>query len=544
MKIGNTNIPTNNEVIIPFVFDASYKGDALTKRCAEIIGMKDLTGWSVIDTYENLALVHYNPKTDFQKFGRIRGLLLDTESGDIIADSFGYTPIAICDEIIPIDDNVSITDIDGINHKFLLTDKDVYVKRVFEGVVIRVIWYNNKMYRITHKKINPTRSKWGNSKRFLDIYDESNGPTAEQLFDTTKSYSSTCYHFLAVDSSLLVATRQKMTVPYLVYIESQEVILQKPETDIAPGIPTFPLIEKISGTVRESGIYNPRQLNINEVNRYLKYGYYNRYDAPDERQLTGESVIFYKKVDEQIVDVVKVNSTSYEWRSNLRGGNHNIVNQFYSKLNMVYGDIKEESQWKKFKSNLVLFPLYSIDAMKNIYYKDEFNNDEDRKNADHKDVDRKNQGILLIGIPEGFEPTKEMYNTRQSRIHLFWINYMLALPISHQEAALELLENFTTDRNNLVNWLCTIETNIKNVSEPDHCKYIVRIINFARKSAKEAVKDGTNLTQKGQVLNYKAMVKRKIYDLINKERGTSLYAMIREMKHPNLPKKDLDVKEV
>lgn len=513
MEIGNTNIPTVDEVVIPFVFDASYKGDALTKRCAEIIGMSDLTGWSVIDTYENLALVHYNPKTDFQKFGHIRGLLLDTESGDIIADSFGYTPIAIYDEITPTDDAVSITDVDGINHKFLLTDKDVYVKRVFEGVVIRVIWYNNKMYKITHKKINPVRSKWGNSKKFLDIYNESNGPTAEQLFDTTKPYSSTCYHFLAVDGSLLVATRQKVLAPYLVYIESQEVCLQKPEEDVAKGVPTFEMIDKISGTVTTSGIYNPKQLNINQVNRYLKYGYYGKFDAPDERQLTGESVIFYRKVDEVIVDVIKVHSRSYEWRSNLRGGNHNIVNQFYAKLNMVYTDIKEDSQWERLKSNLILFPLYSIDAMKDFY--------------------NQSKGILLIPIDEEFKPDKELYNTRQARIHLFWINYLLALPISHQESALELLENFNNDRENLVKWLCTLEENVKKVSEPEYCKYIVRIINFSRKAGNEAVKDGTNLTQKGKVLNYKAMVRRKIYDLINKERGTSLYVMIREMKNPN-----------
>lgn len=522
MEIGNTNIPTNDEtitteVVMPFVFDASYKGDALTKRCAEIIGMTDLTGWSVIDTFENLALVHYNPKTNFQKFGRIRGLLLDTESGDIIADSFGYTPIAVYDEIVSDNDDVSITDVDGVNHKFLLTDKDVYVKRVFEGVVIRVIWYNNKMYRITHKKIIPTRSKWGNSKRFLNIYDESNGPTAEQLFDTTKPYSSTCYHFLAVDGTLLVATRQKVLAPYLVYIERQEVCLQKSEEDVAIGNPTFTMIEEIKGTVAISGIYNPRQLNINHVNRFLKYGYYGKYDAPDERQLTGESVIFYRKVDEVIVDVVKVNSKSYEWRSNLRGGNHNIVNQFYAKLNMVYGDLKEDSQWEKFKSNLILFPLYSIEIMKSLY--------------------DNSKGILIIGVDENFKSDKEMYNTKQARIHLFWINYVLALPISHQEAALELLDNFTTDRDNLVKWLCTLEENVKKVTEPEYCKYIVRIIYSARKEGNKAVKDGTNLTRKGQVLNYKAMVKRKIYDLINNERGTSLYAMIREMKHPNLTKK-------
>jgi hypothetical protein len=540
MEIGNTNIPTNDEttteVIMPFVFDASYKGDALTKRCAEIIGMKDLTGWSVIDTFENLALVHYNPKTDFQKFGRIRGLLLDTESGDIIADSFGYTPIAVYDEITPIDDVVSITDTDGVNHKFLLTDKDVYVKRVFEGVVIRVIWYNNKMYRITHKKIIPTRSKWGNSKRFLNIYDEANGPTAEQLFDTTKPYSSTCYHFLAVDGTLLVATRQKVLAPYLVYIERQEICLQKPEEDVAIGDPTFSMIEKISGTVSISGIYNPAELNINNVNRFLKSGYYAYKEFNfDERQLTGESVIFYRKVGELIVDVVKVNSKSYEWRSNLRGGNHNIVNQFYAKLNSVYGDIKEDSQWEKFKSNLILFPLYSPDLMKNEYYKRDYLKDDE--DEERKKENRKNEGILILGIEEGYELNRELYNTKQARIHLFWMNYVLALPISHQETALDLLDNFITDRDNLVKWLCTLEENVKKVEEPEYCKYIVRIIYSARKEGNKAVKDGTNLTRKGQVLNYKAMVKRKIYDLINNERGTSLYAMTREMKHPNLPKK-------
>jgi len=519
MEIGNTNIPTADEVVIPFVFDASYKGDELTKRCAEIIGMADLTGWSVIDTYENLALVHYNPKTDFQKFGYIRGLLLDTETGDIIADSFGYTPIAICDQISPVDDVININDVDGVNHKFSLIDKDVYVKRVFEGVVIRVIWYKNKMYKITHKKINPIRSKWGKSKRFLDIYDEANGPTAEQLFDTTKPYSSTCYHFLAVDGSLLVATRQKVLVPYLVFIETQEVSLQKPAEEVAKGISKFEMIDEISATVTIPGIYNPKQLNIKQANRYLKYGYYDKYDAPDEREFTGESVIIYRKVDEVIVDVVKVHSKSYEWRSNFRGGNHNIANQFYARLNMVYPDINELSHWERFKSNLILFPLYSVDAMKDLFNED--------------------NGIIFIGVDKDFKPDKDVYNTKQSRIHLFWINYVLSLPISHQEEALELLNNFYSDKEKLIDWLCKLEDNNKFIKEPEYCKYIVRVVNSARKKANESVKNGTNLSKKGRVIKYKEYVRCKIYDLITNERGTSLYAMIREMKYPNTHKKEL-----
>jgi hypothetical protein len=189
---------------------------------------------------------------------------------------------------------------------------------------------------------------------------------------------------------------------------------------------------------------------------------------------------------------------------------------------MVYGDIKEESEWERFKSNLILFPLYSTDEMRNLFHQA--------------------KGILLIGIDNDFKPDKETYNTRQSRIHLFWINYVLSLPISLQEAALELFDNFIKDRDNLVKWLCTLEDNVKKISEPEYCKYIVRVINFSRKAGNEAIKNGSNLTQKGKVLNYKEMVRNKIYSLINKERGTSLYAMIREMKHPNLPKKEKELK--
>ena len=527
MEIGNTNIPdkdettiiTTDEVVIPFVFEMSYKGDELTRRCADIINMPDITGWKVIDTDENLALVHYNPKTDFQKFGHIRGLILDTENGDMICDSFGYTPIAVCDEITPINDEVVITDQDGITHKFLLTDPGVSVERILEGVMLNITWCNNKMRISTHKKINPTKSKWGNSKKFIDIYKESNGPTAEQLFDTTKPHSSTCYHFIGVDGSLLVATRQKVNVPYLVYIDRQEMCLNKPESDIAIGVPTFPTIDNISGTVNVSGIYKPRSLNINQANRYLKYGYYKAHDASDKRELNGESVIFYKKVDEVIVDVVKVNSTSYEWRSNIRGGNHNVVNQFYAKLNMVYSEIKEESQWARFKSNLILFPLYSVDVMKALFHQ--------------------GKGLLsLTDLEVDFTPTKEMYATRQSRIQLFWINYVLSLPISHQEAALELLDNFIADRNSLIEWLGTLGENVKTVMEPDYDANIVRIISSARREAKKSAKDGTNLTKTGEVLSYKATIRRKIYQLIDKERGKSLYAMIREMKQrPSLSKK-------
>ena len=520
MEVGNTNISSSNEDIIPFVFDGSYKGDEVTKRASEIIGVKDITGWEVIDVYENLALLHYKRDANLRKFGHIRGLVIDLENGDIIANSFGYTPISVANQIDPTDGVISVNDTDGVNHKFTIDDPTVSIKRVFEGVVIRVIWYKGKMYRITHKKINPVKSRWEKSKRFIDIYDEAGGPTADQLFDVNKQYSSTCYHFLAVDSSLLVGTRQKVNVPYLVYIERQEVELTRPEDDIATGVPSFPLINNITGTVNESGIYNPQQLNIEQVNRYLKYGYYTKFECQDERQWSGESVIIYRKVDEMIVDVVKINSISYEWRSNLRGGNPNMRNQFYAKLNMVYRDIDSEERWKILQENLIMFPLYDGDDMKNLY--------------------DQNKGILLIPVDPLFKPKKEIYQTRESRIHLFWINYVLSLPIKHQEDALTFLDQLISDRADLAKSLCVLAFNGEKIKEPEYNKHVVRIVNYSRKSARESTKNGTNLSQKGRVLSYKDMVATIITKLLNKEYGTSLYKMVRDMKYKNDNRKTKD----
>lgn len=528
MEIGNTNISSNNELnneldnddliekILPFEFDYAYKGDEATKRAAEIIDMKDLTGWSIIDTHENLALLHYNPKANMTKFGHIRGILVDLENGDIIANSFGYTPTTISNEIVPTDDNtIDVVDTDGVNHVFPLLDENVHIKQVFEGVVIRVIWYGGKMYRITHKKINPVRSRWGTSKRFITAYEEAKGPTADQLFDTTKPYSSTCYHFLVVDNSLLVGTRQKMSVPYVVYIEKQKMTLQRPDNDIAEGVPTFPLFEKISGTVTKPGIYKPRELSINSANRFLKFGYYiepvqsDELQELDDRQSTGESVIIYRKVDEIITDVIKVNSKSYEWRSNLRGGKPNIKYQFFSRSTMVHAELKDDQTWEKLKSELILFPLYSVDELKSL----------------HNEI-----GVLMIPIQKDHKPTKELYNSRISRLHLFWINYVLSLPINHQKEALNLLDDLHTDRNNLVPWLCTLEMNVKDINENDYNKYIVRIITYARKEAKTRVKNGTNISAKGEIVKEKKLISNLIFKLINKEKGESLYSMIREMK--------------
>lgn len=501
---------TSSDVTIPFVFDGGYKGDELTQKIANILNLPDVHGWSVVDEEEHLVMVHYASAADMNIYGQLRGVLVDTEAGAVVANSFGYTPTAVASELVEVDGHLSVKDQDGHTHVFPMND--VVIKRVFEGVVIRVIWHKSKCYRITHRRINPVRSRWGSSKSFISMYEEAGGPTAEQLFDTTKPYSSTCYDFLVVDQSLLVGTRQKISCPYLVRLAQREMDIKRPADEVAPGLPIFTTTDNIGGIVSEPVIHDPKLLSLDEANSHLKYGYYNGFEVNDTRQLTGEAVIIYRTVDSHVVDIVKVHSPSYEWRVNMRGNNPNINNQFYSLLNIAYIDIDTTEKWEALKQKLIMLPLYDEQSLKDLY--------------------AQNQAILTI--PSG-EVNQEDYDTRDSRIHLLWMNYVLSLPFSVQADALNILSNFRKDRDDLIDWISNIEATTKEIESSELHERVKGLISSSRRLSRERVANGTNYSLKGSHMKLPVIIKSTLRNLINKEKGPSLYNLVRAMKEARKP---------
>lgn len=513
ISIVNTSTGNNGTTpVIPFAFDVTYKGDEITQRAKEILRLPDIHGWSVVDSDEDTALVHYRDNSDKSVYGHIRGLFLDLEVGAIIADSFGYTPTAIDSELSESNGCIIVKDKEGVTHNFLL--EEAIIKRVFEGVVIRVIWRKNKLYRITHKKINPIRSRWGSSRSFIEMYEAAGGPSAEQLFDTTKPYSSTCYDFLVVDQSLLVGTRQKVDSPYIVCLAQRNMDIKRPDDEVAPGKASFVTTNIIGGAVNESIIHDPTRLSLSEANHHLKYGYYSEFHVDDLRQLTGEAVIIYRMTNGAITDIVKVHSPSYEWRLNMRGNNPNIVNQFYSLLNSVYSDINNEEDWDKFKNRFITFPLYNETSLIDLYIQ--------------------NGSILMI--PSG-EVSKDDYSTRDARVHLLWMNYLLSLPPHVQQNALHILTNFKNDRNDVISWLQTLEENTKNIETSELPDRVKGLISSSRRLARGRISNHTNYSAKGSFMKLPLLIKQTIRNLINKENGPSLYGLVRDMKLARNPPK-------
>lgn len=494
----------------PLILDAGYKGDATTSHAAKIIGVQDIHGWEVTDAEEDTAMVHYDDEADMRTQGHLRGIFLDLEVDAIIADSFGYTPTAVASELILKEGKLRIQDIDGVTHVF--DPEEVNIKRVFEGVVIRAIWRKSRLYRITHRTINPVKSRWGGSKSFLTLYDEAGGPTAEQLFDTTKPFSSTCYDFLVVDQALLVGTRQQVNKPYIVLLSAREMDIKRPAEQVAQGRfgtveTTVPITNNIGGSVNASMIHMPSKLSLEEANHHLKFGYYNEFTVDDPRQLTGEAVIVYRMENGAVADVVKVHSPAYDWRVNMRGNNPNAAHQFYCLLNMAYGDVNETEAWETFKKRFILLPAYDEKSLKELY-------------AISK---------ALLTIPTG-DVSSDDYANRDDRIHLLWMNYVLSLPVHLQEVALDFLSQFRKDRNDLIDWLQTFESTTQNIEAAEIPERAKGLISSSRRLARERISKGENYSQKGSYMKLPVLIKSTIRNLVNKENGPSLFGLTRDMK--------------
>jgi hypothetical protein len=493
----------------PLVLDSSYNGDPTTLRVAEILHL-DPSGIEVTDTDGQLAIVHYKKDAPMATYGEVRGIIVNTVTGKVIAKSFGYTDIAVLDSIQVSDGLIAARDQSGVLHEFSQDDCEIHP--VLEGVMLRFYRYDGATRVATHRKItNVGNSRWVIGTPFLTSYNAAGGPKEEEMFDLTKPFSSTVYSFMVISPDLLVGTRQLVNVPYVVYLGQSENELTG--DDVAPGKPSFKFVEKLGGMVNTPQVVRTKQMTVAEANRHLKYGYYNPYDTTDDKLLTGEGVIVFRKEGGIVKDVVRVHSPAYNWRIGLRGNNPNIVHQFYALLSMAYPSIDDVESWERFKKNLVMFELYDEAAMRTELGK---------------------TGMLLT-LPQG-QINKDDYLNRNDRIHLLWINYVLSLPPNFQKQGLDILSNFTGERKAVIEWIQQIESmnrEIDTTSFPDRVKSIIRA---ARMLARDRQKKGQIYTRSGKALSYHIIIKDVIHNLLMKEDGISLFKLVRSWRLAMNPK--------
>ena len=501
------------------MFVPKYTGYNLTLRIMKILNLTSEVGWSVVNTYGNWHLIHYNDDADMTKVGHLRGVLVDVYMGLQIVSSFGYTPTVCTNELVLNDDDeIKLVDDYGVTHTF---GSESMIKRVYDGMILRCAYGNaflgqdfeseSEVIRITHKNIRPIKSRWGNSPFFTQMYKEAGGPLDSEMFDLSKKYSPMCFVFLVVHPKLLMATRQQVSSPYVVLLSINQMWNPNqspfPIEDVELECKyTFGTSPYISADMNKPFVHFPEALSLQQANKHLLTGYYDNVPDMDLRQLPGESLILYKFRNGKVVDIVKVNSLAYQYRFNLRNNDASIYHQFYNLVNHSYTSLSYHTNYVEFKKKFMLFNSHSKDELVNILEK---------------------YGKILH-LAEN-EMSNENRKDRSKILEVIWLNYVHSLPFNMQLEATSFLERFIVERDQVTRWLQAYEAN-QYLDKNHITERGVSLISSARNTATSLVNDKKNLYTKPQD-KYEESVKSVIKNFCQNEYGTSLYALVKKMKN-------------
>jgi len=514
------------------------KSEDIKNTISDIVGIENTAGWEIVDSDpdHNLYLIHHRPEANLSRYGHIRGIVVDTDAKAVICRSFPRTPRIVMDKIEK-GKNGKIHLLDEFKTEHVLDPERIRMKTGFEGTIMHVFKHGGKVYRTTRKRLDLSRSRWGNSKYFTDIYWELGGPSDDDLFDPLSEYSPYCHSFILVHPDLLVSTKDNVGEGYLVYLGPKQ--MWSVEADVSPfkqtdefGEPITKEFQKDSrpnagwidhtlhipdtildinqNTTYQTGsfIFAPENLNIEEANKHLKFGFYPSFensDRLDERLLPGEFIIIEELDDNNAVkNMYRVESPSYAWRSDTRDNDPNLLHRFYELINASYLRYDTPEGKARYKQLFPILTQYDKESVK---------------------TNLENMGIYVVW-PQDIQNPEPDLNTRESRLHNIWQNFLLAIPVHRQYEAINYSDHLNNKRHELINWLYMI-----NNSELDSTLYsrrVIQIINPAREFAKRAIHQGKDFKY-GKKLNFKQLTQENIKNFIYKEEGSSLYRLIREM---------------
>lgn len=399
---------------------------ATKQDIATILDVEVCPGWDIIDSLpeENLYLVHYNEGYG-NRFGHLRGTVVDTSARVIVCQSFGYTKTATTNKIIE-EENGDIIVEDDDKEMFLFEKDQMMIKIGYEGVIIRVFKHNGNIYRCTHKKLNPIKSRWGPSEFFITMYENLKGPK-DELFEEGCRFSPWVYMFLVVDPMLLVGTRQNTQSGYLVYLGNRKMKWGPEFSDTEVGVreekPLYSLPEKTE-------IVTPELLSLKQANVHLESGFYLNRKTNDERLKSGEFVIFYKLKDGEVVELLKIQSVAYSWRVGLRANKDNLSFQFHNLLMSAEMDPRNPDEVADFKKKFPILPLYAPADLKS---------------------ELENGPILSFED----EPVDEasVIAKKIDRIHLIWLAFFLSVPPVRQNEVVNFFNDAIDERRYVADWI-------------------------------------------------------------------------------------------
>lgn len=484
---------------------------AFYEELAATAGLANDGNWSIYDEDPEAGLFLLHSKIEPKISGLPRGLVVDMDHNVVVCDSFGFTPIVSLDTLKTLPESGDIAVVDEFINRHTFKSEHYSITPAYEGVVVRAFKNNGVVYFSSHKKLDCSRSRWGSSDYFLDIYKNLGGPKPEELFPEDVKTSPWCYNFLLVDNELQYATKQRIGSGFVVDLGSKKMWSYGEECPYedygSEHAKPFSIIADISDIVQFEGkdepfLVKPKRLSLEESNLFLKQGYDH---SELEELFSGEAVILYSyDEDGSCTDSVRVQPGPYNRRCQIRGDNPNIRHRFYQLINDALRYENREDLLKKYSS---------------------FESTPGK--SDFISVDHDNHLVKL-----------NMKNV-DDRMFLIYVHFYDTLPHSQQTQGREIWEDFKKDRRDVTEWFQHLsekakpERYIQQEYGDSELKLSARakaILDMTKKHAVKRKSTGKDKNRFGKRMSQDELVKANIYNLLRRENGPSLFKLIREMK--------------
>jgi hypothetical protein len=347
------------------------------------------------------------------------------------------------------------------------------------------------------------KSRWGNSDFFPTIFTKGGGPKDVELFDMSKNYSPWCYVFMVVDPKLLVASKQIVKSPYVVFLSHHNMYHNTPypieETETQLNA-KFVVTDGLGQIVDRAAIIVPPVFTLEQANYHLAFGYYKNFGSQDIRTEFGEAVMLFK-YDENgnTTDMVKVNGLSYDYRVSLRGNDPNAYHQFFTLISHSYKSLSYYPDWVAFTEKFIVYENYDKESLKLVCQ----------------------DGVMKLKLGTMSEEQKK---DRSYLLRMIWLNYVVALPVGLQVDALEYYDQLIEERTKLVTWLQS-KIHVNEKLSPR----ATNIIASANQRAKSFMRTKQCKPEEYDT-TFNQSVKDSVRYFIDNEYGISLYSLIKSMK--------------
>jgi len=479
---------------------------------------------NVLDKNESLGLklYHYDQNevkksSSEDSLRKVRGLVT-TNSDFVVAKSFGYTPTVVLDKLPEIYD---FTDVDGKNHIIdPSTIQGIYP--MLDGTLIRVWKYQDNIFISTHKKIDASKSHWGSSENFTNLFLKytENYFKLEDLFKDNYDVEMPpmVHNFLLVDMDTLVCSKINLGEKdgFVTYINTfnGNLDLENPPEVIS--------VYDIKNT--EKTFFRLKSLDtLEEQNEFLNCGFDKREVRFNPLFQRGEGLVFLTKSQTGDYSLLKVVHPSYQRRSELVGNDPNILHRAWSILSQSLiprGKSEIDNYLEKFPP----VPCPSAEQFCNI------------ENTDYN-------------VPSEDALTKKNnLETKDLRFRNALIHYAMSLPIYHLIPALECYNEIVKAKGKVIGILRNdfekyINGSWGKPSDRDLKVYerIQAICKEAKKFANTRYSNGERLEGKNESQTVKQFTKDNIKGLINNEYGENMYKIVRVL-ITNSEKEDSEIK--